>query len=214
MLILGKIPQDSIMTTYMKYLLFAIFSFSLSACGSGEPPVQKIGVELAEYDGAYVVTQADRFLPLKDSKTATTRIVHSRKGRVSYSQMLNATDRSYTLDATTEAVLDSSHFKGVFVKGDYKFKLFTLHPLVERTLVKDGKELFFEKHGAVDYDIPFYLPGKSIELLKKSADEENGYYFEVKAALPSGKYVGWIGSHFWIFEITGLDVEAVENENK
>lgn len=162
---------------------------------------------MAEYDGAYVLTKADRFLPMETAETATTRIVYARNGRVSTSQMLGAKDRLYTLSNATNASLDSSLYKGVFIKGNYKFPLYSLHPLEERTLAKGGNELFFEKKGAVGYDVPFYMPGKQIDVLKRSADEENGYYFEVKEPLESGKYVAWIGRNFWVFEITGLDAE-------
>jgi len=31
------------------------------------------------------------------------------------------------------------------------------------------------------------------------------YYFEVTEALTFGKYVGWIGKDFWVFEITGAE---------
>lgn len=192
------------MNNFVKSGIITLASTLFFACGASTP--EPIGVEFAEYDGAYVLTTSDRFLPIVESDSATTRILYSKNGRVSTSQALNATDRRYTLSNVTEASLEPDDFKGVFVKGDYKFQYFSLHPLEERVLKKGGNELFFEKHGAVDYDVPFHLPGKQIELLKRSADEENGYYFEVKSPLKPGKYVGWISKHFWVFEIQG-DVE-------
>lgn len=199
------------MKTIISITFAVIASIFLSSCGSKAPPVEEIGIELAEYDGAYVLTKADRFLPMVKADTATTRIVRTNNGRVSNSTLIYAKDRRYTLSSATEAILDSSDFKGVFVKGDYKFNLFSLHPLDSRVLEKGGNELFFEKRGAVDYDIPFFMPGQNINLKKRSADEENGYYFEVEAPLNSGAYVGWIGDKFWIFEITGLE-ETAETE--
>ncbi len=174
----------------MKGIKFAIITLTLimlAACGGP-------GENKAEYDGGFIWTSGDKYLALKEVKPSVTQI--SQKD-MSISALLRAPKYAYVLEPEPSGVLSSSDVQGVFVKGDYVFKLFSLHKLEKKKLYDN--EGFFENKGQATKEKPFYFAGKKIEVDKKKGDE--GYFYKVKSPLKPGKYVGWINFSFWIFEV-------------
>lgn len=171
------------------YIFVMSLVLTLSACGGP-------GESKAEFDGGYVWTSGDKYLSLKEVKPASTQIA---KGGMSISALMNAKKYYYVLDDTPSAVLSSDETQGIFIKGDYSFKNFSLHKLEEKQLA--AKEGFFENKGTATKDKPFYFAGEQIEIAKKSDEDVSGYFFKLKSELPSGKYVGWVNKSFWIFEV-------------
>jgi hypothetical protein len=171
------------------YIFVMSLVLTLSACGGP-------GESSAEFDGGYLWTSGDKYMSLKEVKPARTQIA---KGGMSISALMNAKKYYYVLDNTPSAVLSSDETQGIFIKGDFSFKNFSLHKLEEKKLA--AKEGLFENKGAATKDKPFYFAGEEIEIAKKSDEDANGYFFKLKDELPSGKYVGWVSQSFWIFEV-------------
>lgn len=175
----------------MKKLINSLFVTSLllvlTACGGP-------GESKAEFDGGYIWTSGDKYVALKEVKASSTQIA---KGGMSITALMRAPKYYYVLDPSPSGTLSSGDVQGIFVKGDYKFKNFSLHKLEEKKLSE--KEGLFENKGPATKEKPFYFAGKEVEVDKKQDD--NGYFFKVKESLDPGKYVGWIGSSFWIMEV-------------
>ncbi|MGS2719579.1 hypothetical protein [Paraglaciecola aestuariivivens] len=164
-------------------------TFLMTACGGP-------GQSDADFDGGYVWTSGDKYMPLTEVQAASTQIA---KGGMSISALMRAPKYYYVLDNTPTATLSSDDLQGVFVKGDYAFKNFSLHKLEEKTLAEN--EGLFENKGPATKDQTFYFAGEQIDLSKKSDESNNGYFFKVSNELAAGKYVAWVNSSFWIFEV-------------
>ena len=159
----------------------------LAGCGS-------VGDKKAEYDGGYILASDNSYIALKEVKFYATQIANAR---MSWSAMFNLPDYPYVLEPTPSATLSSKKVKGFFVKGNYKFEHFSLHHLEKMQLAEN--ERLFENKGPATKDKPFFIAGKPIEFKKKQT--KDGYAFILESKLPKGKYVGWLGTSFWIFEV-------------
>lgn len=163
--------------------------FGLNGCSS-------IGNEKAEFDGGYILASDDTFIATKEIKASTTQI--SRAG-MSISSLMRSPKTYYTIDSSTEIIISQSDIKGFFIKGDYKFKNFSLHHLEKKKLGEN--EGLFENKGPATKSKPFFYAGKEIQIKTKKAEDGTGYFYILDEKLSSGKYVGWTGLSFWIFEI-------------
>ncbi|MGM0769978.1 MAG: hypothetical protein ACQEV6_18360 [Pseudomonadota bacterium] len=168
--------------------LVATLSFLVTLTGCGGP-----GETETRFDGGYVWTTGDKYVALEEVKAARTNI--SRTGRVSGAMYPKR--YYYVLDSTPSADLSSSDVQGFFIKGDYDFRSLTLHKLKERKL--SGRESFFWNNGNASKDDTFYYAADRVSG-KKMTNEKGGYY-KFNDLLEPGKYVGWIGYSFWIFEV-------------
>lgn len=167
--------------------LLCTIALVLVACGGP-------GESVAEFDGGYVWTSGDKYVAVSEVTASTTQIA---RGGMSITALMNAQKYYYVLDPTPSATLSSSDVQGVYVKGDYTYKYFSLHKLEEKQLAET--EGLFENKGPATKEKPFYYAGQKIEVAKKQ--DENGYFFKVKESLASGKYVAWIDKSFWIFAV-------------
>jgi hypothetical protein len=164
----------------------AVALIILNGCGN-------IGNKEAEYDGGYILAADDSFISLKEVTFYSTQIAKARMSRYA---MFHLPNLYYTLDPIPSATQSANNIQGIFIKGNYNFENFSLHPLQKKQLLKG--ERLFENKGSATGDKPFFIVGEEIKIKKKKT--ENGYSFIPEDKLSKGKYVGWIESSFWVFE--------------
>ena len=125
--------------------------------------------KLPEFDGGYIKTVKDDYMEIKE--------VEAKPAFGGY---------AFVTDKSSIVNIQENEFKGLLVKGNYKFESFSLHHLVEK-YVNSGKG-------------KQYLPGDKIDLQSKNIGD-GGYYFQPRDKLVKGDYVAWIGKSFWLFSI-------------
>ena len=168
----------------MKKVIFISLLMSVFTVFAGEP----------EFDGGYIKLSDESFMEMKTIKAYKTKLV---KGNVNIMALMKKRSTYYTIDKSSSVKVAGNKFKGVSVKGNHKYKSFSLHPLLSKDVTKLG---FFENKGPASKTKPFYYPGKKVEVRSKSTGS-NSYYFQPKNKLERGDYVAWIGTNFWLFTI-------------
>ena len=170
-------------------VLTIVVLLGLSGCSS-------IGNKKAEFDGGYILASDDTFIPLTEVKASVTQI---SRGGMSIMSLMRSPKTYYILDASTNAKISQNDIKGFFLKGNYDFNNFTLNHLEKKKLGKN--EGLFENKGPATRAKPFYYAGKEVKIKRKKAENGNGYIYVLDEKLSPGKYVGWTGLSFWVFEI-------------
>ena len=148
-----------------------------------------------EFDGGYVQTIEGSYIELEQQEAFTTLIT---KAGMSMMKIFKLPKNYYVVDKQKMVSIPIVEFKGIIIKGNHKFKSFSLHPLTTRELNSD--EGLFENHGPATKDNPLYVPGTEIGIRTKSLGSDS-YYFQPKDKLIQGEYVAWIGKKFWLFEL-------------
>jgi hypothetical protein len=151
--------------------------------------------KVPEFDGGYITNMSGNFEEMKAKKASYTQI---SKGGMSVMALVNQPRTYYVADKTGMISVSLESFKGIAIRGSYKFEDFSLHPLVTKKLTEN--EGLFENHGPATKDKPFYVVGHKIDIQSKSLGNST-YYFAPRAKLDKGEYAAWIGDTFWIFEV-------------
>ncbi len=153
------------------------------------------GEKVPEFDGGYVKLVNGKFIEMDSVKAYKTQIT---RGTMGIRAILSLPQTYYTISKKSMIPVDGNNFKGIAIRGNYKFKNFSLHPLRSKKLEKN--EGLFENHGPATKASTLYTNGKTIKIRSKSLGN-NTYYFAPKDKLPKGEYVAWLGLVFWLFEV-------------
>jgi len=162
-----------------------------------------------EFDGAYIKMCNGDYIELQEKTVHSAKIIVEKQVPENaplyaviessmFSQAFNTPKQYYVADKAGMISIPANEFKGIAIKGQYNFKSFTLHPLVERRL--KSNEVFYENSGPARKSRPFYIPGKMLNVRGKSLGSD-AYYFQPRGNLARGEYVAWIGDSFWLFKI-------------
>lgn len=156
---------------------------------------------IPEFDGGNIKTHNDKFIELEEITPFYVKIYKRNTGISSFMITDPATVKNTYYIADTKGIIKlySRDFKGIVIRGKYDFKLFSLHPLVERK-IQDDENIAGKNGPKMTRKKPFYIPGENIKIRRKSIDDKT-YFFLPSTDLPKGQYVAWIGYKFWIFEI-------------
>ena len=167
-----------------------------------ETKVHRPLLRTIEFDGGYVETQTGGYMDMQTKKFYRINIGDRHKRYLHRPPIVN-----FVIDKTGMVSLSAAEFKGIVIKGQHQFRAFSLHPLEERRLKESeypsnkpndpkGDEIILH----IKERKPYYVPGKRLEIRRKSVGTDF-YYFQPSQALKVGQYVAWIGKKFWLFEI-------------
>ena len=170
-------------------------NISLKEYKKNTTPISPASNGNPEFDGGYIKTNASSLIEMDSKSVYKTKLI---TGNIGISALMSLPYTYYIIDRNGTAVIDNAKFKGVNIKGQHKFKNFSLHQLSTKNI--DDKIGLFENNGPARKGNDIYTAGKEIEIRKKSMGD-NVYYFEPKNKLVPGSYLAWIGNTFWLFDL-------------
>ena len=158
----------------------------------------KVGLDgIPELEGAYLQVDDANYIEMNAKRIYKTKLI---RGTISHRLLGRLPDYHYVTNKNGIVLSSLEHFKGITIKGEEKYKNFSLYPLKKKYISK--KVGIFENNGPAEKGSTIYVPGKKIAVSKKSLGSD-AYFFTPKKQLNAGVYVAWTEGIFWLFELEG-----------